>query len=187
MQDCQYTSFWYNILGFTLVQVSLCSLIGAINTQFPSFGINFVMYLLGSVIFFCLLLRTIYLSYCNYYQQSNNLRIFLKSVILSLSYLAPVYMVLIAFLLDIALLVVEYRKSLYGAFNNSQYMKRLFYINQFLTDITLLLVFLINTRLLAIILVIIFISINVLVEVFLHCKENKFHSSIAERSRIAKL
>lgn len=64
------------------------------------------MHLIGSCIYFVLLLHTAYVSFINLSIYSNNLRTFIKATVLSLSYLAPIYLVVVAFLVDCVLLIV---------------------------------------------------------------------------------
>lgn len=133
------------------------------------------MHLIGSCIYFVLLLHTIYVSYINFPMYSNNLRLFIKATVLSLSYLAPVYLVVVAFLIDSALLVVEYQYSAYGLNNYTKdktfIVKKLFYISQFLANITLLFVYFINSHLIAFVIAVLLITVCVFIEFFLHCKE----------------
>lgn len=133
------------------------------------------MYLLGSCIYFVVLIHSVYVSCMNFAVYSNNLRIFIKATVLSLSYLAPVYLVVVAFLIDSVLLIVEYRHSPYGVNNNgkdkSLRAKKLFYISQFLSNITLLFVFFINSRLISFVVAVLLITICVFIEFFLHYKE----------------
>ena len=111
----------------------------------------------------------------NFAMYSNNLRLYLKATVLSLSYLAPVYLVVVAFLIDSVLLTIEYRHSPYGLINGKDKglsAKKLFYVSQFLANITLLFVFFINSHLVAFVVAVLLMTVCVFIEFFLHYKEH---------------
>lgn len=139
-------------------------------------GVNFFMHLLGSCIYFAVLLHTTYVSYMNFPMYSNNLRLFLKATTLTLAYLGPVYLVVVAFLMDIALIVVEYNHSAYESTHDakdskSPNEKKLFYVSQFITNLALLFVYFINSHLIAFVVAILLFTVSLFIEFFLHYNE----------------
>lgn len=139
------------------------------------------MHLLGSCLYFAVLLHTAYASYMNLPMYSNNLRVFLKATALTLAYLGPVYLVVVAFLVDSALIVVEYNHSAFEEVHDAKKdgksslnsSKKLFYVSQFITNMSLLFVYFINSHLIAFVVAILLFTISLFIELYLHYHEFK--------------
>lgn len=174
LQPTKYEILYTSVFGFGVVQATLCSFLGAINTSFPILGVDYFMHLIGSCLYFALLIHTVYTSYMNFPMYSNNLRLFLKATALTLAYLGPVYLVVVAFLVDIGLMVVEYRLSAYEfVFDDeknkqSTNAKKLFYVSQFITNLTLLFIYFINSHLIAFVVTILLLTVSLFIELYLH-------------------
>lgn len=103
----KYTTFIYSIFMFGIIFAGSLSLQGAIFNPIQVITVNGIFYLLGIFVLIGAFIEMIY----SIKKDSNSMykmRIFIKSLLLSIGHLNPIIVVSVAIITDVLLIVVQY-------------------------------------------------------------------------------
>lgn len=109
-----YLQFLYNFFCFGLIFAGCASLQGAILNPMETLSINGAFYILGILIYFCMLCECVYKISQDKVYNFYKVRVMIKATLLSLSHFSPIYLLSSAVLIDIILTIVEFKMSEYS-------------------------------------------------------------------------
>lgn len=109
-----FLQFLYNFFGFGLIFAGCASMQGAILNPMESLSVNGAFYILGILVYFAMLCECIYKVAQDRVYNFFKIRVMIKATLLSLSHFSPIYLLSSAVLIDIILLIIEFKISEYS-------------------------------------------------------------------------
>jgi hypothetical protein len=106
-------TFLYNYFVFGVTFAGCASLQGAIINPISTLSINALFYIIGIMLYFLVICECIYKLSKNKVSNFWKIRVLLKATLLSLSHLNPIYLLSSTVIVDLILLVIEYRLTNY--------------------------------------------------------------------------
>lgn len=108
-----YFTFLYNFFVFGVTFAGCASLQGAIKNPVTSLNVNGIFYIIGILLYFSIVCECIYKITLDKTLNFWKIRVFIKATLLSLSHLSPIYLLSSTVVIDLVLVIVEYKLCQY--------------------------------------------------------------------------